>query len=292
MECENCTQMCPLKPKYYIKAHRETNLAKILKNGFFKKDHEGNIEITTKGILTSKKGNSQFANIVYDGLVNQVIFIHHTVEMLYTLSKQMCDFLSDKFPVKDLCRVTELGSDYKQEGYFMNVFANYLTSQGMPVKPGDRLEYIIVRTANEVATGKTENVGLKCREYSMWEADPNKEIIDYSYYIEKGLQEQFDNLFSVGNMNVINDPRLAEVGYQPQFSRCHFVHFKTPIKMISALVKDYMKLSDEEFIRVYTSYGRDYDPKYPRNFYIAIILDTFMDRICKFIQGYYPMDAI
>lgn len=292
MECENCTQMCPLKPKYYIKAHRETNLAKILKNGFFKKDHEGNIDITTKGILTSKKGNSQFANIVYDNLVNQVIFMHRTVEMLYSLSKHMCDFLSDKFPVKDLCRVTELGSDYKQEGYFMNVFANYLTSQGMPVKPGDRLEYIIVRTANEIATGKHENVGVKCREYTMWEADPNKENIDYSYYIEKGLQDQFDCLFGVGNINVINDPRLVEVGYKPQFSTCHFVHFKTPIKMISALVKDYMKLSDSEFIKIYTSYGREYNSKYPRNFYIAIILDTFMDRICKFIQGYYPMDAI
>ena len=110
--------------------------------------------------------------------------------MLYSLNKNISDFLSDKFDVKDLCRVTELGADYKQDGYFMNVFANYLTSQGMPVKPGDRLEYIIVRTKNEIENNITENVGLKCREFSLWEQDPNKEIIDYSYYIEKGLAVQ------------------------------------------------------------------------------------------------------
>ena len=292
MECENCCQMCPLKPKYYIKLHREVELKKILKDGFFKKEHDGKFEITTKGILTSKKGNSQFSNIVYDTLVNQVIFINHIVDMLYSLNKNISDFLSDKFDVKDLCRVTELGADYKQDGYFMNVFANYLTSQGMPVKPGDRLEYIIVRTKNEIENNITENVGLKCREFSLWEQDPNKEIIDYSYYIEKGLAVQFDCLFGVGNIDVINDPRLSEIGYKPQFSRCHFVHFSTPIKMITALVKDYMKLTDQEFINTYNNMGRDYDPKYPRNMYIAIILDTFMDRICKYIQFYYPMKGI
>ena len=62
--------------------------------------------------------------------------------------------------------------------------------------------------------------------------------------------------------------------------------------MITALVKDYMKLTDQEFINTYNNMGRDYDPKYPRNMYIAIILDTFMDRICKYIQFYYPMKGI
>lgn len=291
MECENVCQMCPLKPKFYIKLHREVDHSRIIKNGFFKKDHKGNYEITTKGILTSKKGNAQFANVVYDTLVNQVIFMKHTVEMLYSLSNNMCNFLSDRFPVKDLCIVRELGSDYKQENYYMNVFANYLASKGMPVKAGDRLEYIVVRTENEIKNGITETVGLKCREYSMWEADPNKEQVDYAYYIEKGLQEQFDYLFSVGNINVINDPRLAEVGYKPQFSRCHFVHFSKPVLMISALVKDYMKLSDQEFIYTYQSYGHIYESKYPRNHYIAIILDTFISRICGYIQLFYPIDG-
>lgn len=304
MECENCCQMCPLKPKYYIKLHREVNLKKIKRNGFFKKDHDGNFEITTKGILSAKKGNAQFANNVYDTLVKQVIFIEHTANMLYSLSKNICDFLSDRFEVKNLCRVTELGSDYSQESYFMNVFSQYLTSRGMDVKPGDRLEYIVVRTKTEIETGKTENMGSKCREFSMWEADPEREKIDYSYYIEKGLQEQFDYLFSVGSKTVVEDERLAEVGYKPQYSYArdgllkigkstsHFVHFSKPIKMIAALVKDYMKLSDEEFIQIYNSMGREHDPKYPRNFYIAIILDTFIDRICKYIQQYYPLASI
>lgn len=300
MECENCTQMCPLKPKYYIKLHREVNLDKIMKNGFFKKDYDDNYEITTKGILTSKKGNSQFANVVYDTLVNQVILIKPTHEMLSSLTKNMCDFLSDKFSPKDLCRVTELGSDYSQESYFMNVFANYLTSQGMPVKPGDRLEYLVVRTRKEIAENITENMGNKCREYTMWEGDPNHEEIDYAYYIEKGLQEQFDFLFGVGNSKIIQDPRLESLGYKPQFtrnragyleigkSRKKFIHFSTPIKMITALVKDYMMLTDEEFLSIYQQSGNQYEPGLPRNRYISIILSNFMNRVIEYLNYFYP----
>lgn len=304
MECENCCQMCPLKPKYYIKLHREVDLAKILKNGPFKKDKDGNYEITTKGILTSKKGNSEYANIVYDTLVNQVIFIKHPVEMLHSLSSNICNLLNDKFNVRDLCRVTELGSDYAEEGYFMNVFANYLTSKGMPVKPGDRLEYIVVRTKHEIETGETQNLGYKCREYAMWEADPEKEDIDYKYYIEKGLQVQYDFLFSVGNNKIINDPIVADVGYKPQFSwdrqgnlqigksRKHPIHFKEPIKMISAIVEDYMALNDQEFIYVYNMMGYYYIEGIPRNHYIAGIVDTIVDRICKYLLTIFPIKSI
>lgn len=304
MECENCCQMCPLKPKYYIKLHREVNLEKIKKNGPFKKDHKGNFEITTKGILTSKKGNSHYANTVYDTLVNQVIFMKPTVDMLRSLTRNVYNFLDDKFEPKDLCRVTELGSDYKPDNYFMNVFANYLTSKGMPVKAGDRLEYLIVRTKYEIETRTTQLVGQKCREFSMWEADPEREPIDYGYYIEKGIQEQFDFLFQVGNINIINDTKLSDVGYKPQFSykrngeleignsRRKFIHFSTPVLMISSLYEDYVRLTDAEFAYVYTSLGHIYDPKYPRNIYIARIVSSFMDRVIRYIEQFYPSFSI
>jgi DNA polymerase elongation subunit (family B) len=304
MECENVCQMCPLKPKYYIKLHREVEYNKILKNGQFKKDKDGKFEITTKGILTSKKGNSQLANTIYDRLVHQVIFIEHTVKMLYAASKNICDFLHDRFSIKDLCRVTQVSGSYKQESNSMCVFSNYLISKGMPVKDGDRLEWIVVRTKYEIENNTTQNIGFKSREYSMWEADPDRENIDYIYYIEKNLQEQFDFLFSVGNIKIIEDKRLDDVGYKPQFSwnrkrelqigKCtkHFIHFRYPIKMISAIVKDYMSLSNDEFCFVYNRMGYYYDPSVPRNYYIAGILETIIDRMCKFILIYYPLESI
>lgn len=288
MECENCCQMCPLKPKYYIKAHRELNLETIKKNGPFKLE-DGKPQITTKGILSSKKGNAEFSNIVYDDLVDKVIFMKHIVEMLYSLSRHICNFLSDRFDPKDLCRVTELGANYSNENYFMNVFANNLTALGMPVKPGERLEYIIVKTHTEIATGKQENVGEKCREYSMWMNDPNREPIDYTYYIEAGLETQYDTLFFVGNMNVIQDPRLATLGYKPEFSTCRGVHFGSPIKMISAFIRDYMKLSDQQFFEnCYRIYGVQFDMSKPRNQNIAVLLDYRIRYICNFILQYYP----
>jgi len=287
MECENCCQMCPLKPKYYIKLHREIDLKKIKTHGQFKTEG-GKPIIGTKGILTSKKGNAQFSNIVYNDLVENVIFMRHTCKMLMSLSSYICDFLSDRFDSKDLCKVMGLGSNYSNENYFLNVFANNIAKLGMQVKPGDRLEFLIVRTNIEREQNISQNVGEKCREYSLWMADPNREQIDYNYYIEKGLQEQYDFLFGVGNMNTINHPSLEGLGYKPQFSRCHGVHFSQPIKMISGLIKDYMKLSDEDFYKHYISYGYKYDQTKERNVHIAVLVDVFIKRICDQIHLVYP----
>lgn len=300
MECENCTQMCPLKPKYYIKLHREVELEKILKNGPFKKDFDGNYDISTKGILTSKRGNAEFSNKIYGSLVNEVIFMKTTVETLRNLNKNICDFLLDKFDPKDLCKITELNS----VNHYLNALSVYLVSQGIDVKPGDRVEYLVVRTNEEINTGVKLNVGLKCREYTMWMNDPNKENIDYVYYIEKGLIKHYDCLFAVGNKKTINDPRLSDVGYKPQFSRDrnknlkigssakHFVHFSNPIKMISSFVSDYMSLTDAEFAHIYSSSGLFYDHNLARNKHIAVLLNIFMDRVCKYINMFYPQSEI
>jgi len=296
MEWENCCQMCPLKPKYYLKLLRNTKKSDIAEKGEFKKDHKGKYEIVQKGVLTSKKGNSTFANVVYQDLSDRVLFKKHTIEQLKSLCVYVSNLLNDKFSARELCRVTAVGDGYTNESYYMAVFVNYLASKGMPVQAGERLEYIIVRTHEEMRTGVDAKVGEKCREISMWEEDENRESIDYVYYIEKGLQEQYDYLFYVGNMNIVDDPRLAGAGYQPQFSRCQFVHFKYPIKMIAALIKDYMKLNDQEFAQhMYVfcyNYAIQYDPALPRNRYLALLVDHFISKLCYIINQLYPMESI
>lgn len=296
MEWENCCRMCPLKPKYYLKLIRNTNKKEIEKNGPFKKDHNGDYEIMQKGVLTSKKGNAKFANIVYKDLSDKILFGSTIYETINSLTIFVCSILNDKYSARDLCRVTSVGKSYKNDSFYMATFINYLSSKFMHVQAGERLEYIIVRTPFEDQNGKKDKIGAKCREIGMWEDDENKESIDYVYYIESGLQEQYDYLFYVGNMNICDDPRLEGCGYKPQFSRCKFVHFKTPIKMIISLISDYMKLDVNEFAKqaynFCNNYGFQYDHTLPRNRYLALFVDAFLQKLLTVISYYYPINSL
>lgn len=296
MEWENCCQMCPLKPKYYLKLIRNTSKEDIAEKGEFKKDHNGDYEIMQKGVLTSKRGNAKFANIVYKDLSDRTLFMDTIQNKLKSLSSYVCNILNDKFTARELCRVTSVSAHYTSETYYMAVFVNYLISKGMQIQAGERLEYIIVTTREEMQGAKDVKIGNKCREISMWEDDENREPIDYVYYIESGLQEQYDYLFYVGCMNILEDPRLSGCGYQPQFSRCKFVHLKTPIKMITAMINDFMKLDNYQFsVAAYNfcvASGINYDPTLKRNNYIALFLDNFIKKICSVLNMFYPNTSI
>lgn len=292
MEFEDCCQMCPIKPKYYLKAIRNVDPKKIQEDGFFELE-DGVPYVKKKGVLTAKRGNSKFAMKVYQDLADRVLFMKSITSSLESLSGHVKSLLMDEYPARELTKVTELGSDYVEESYYMNVFAQNLAKWGKPVRPGDRIEYLIVKTRHEVETGESQNVGHKCREIEMWLDDENREGIDYEYYVEKGLQTQYDDLFNVGYSKITSDPKFSRVGYQPKFgkngkkSQSHFVHFSSPIKMITAMVKDFMNVADPYF-KAYLEkeFEIEYDPSYPRNYYVAELVVYELDRITTYISRF------
>lgn len=290
MEFEDCCQMCPIKPKFYLKAIRNTKLSKILEEGEFVIE-DGEVLVKKKGVLTAKRGNSAYSMKVYQDLADRVLFLKDIISSLESLSGHVKSLLMDEYDARQLTKVTELGSDYVEESYYMNVFSQNLAKWGKPVRPGDRIEYIIVKTHEEVATGKEQNVGHKCREIEMWEEDENREGIDYEYYISKGIETQYDDLFAVGYNKITQKEEFKLLGYQPAFgkdgkkSRCHFVHFSNPIKMIAAMVKDYMNVGVEYFNKyLEENFDCSYDPETPRNYYVAELVSYELSRICEYIK--------
>ena len=271
MEFEDVSQMVPIKPKYYLKAIRETDPAKIKKYGEFKMK-KGEIVIKKKGVLTAKRGNTIYSMELYQDLSDKVLFLKPIYDTLLSLSEYVKKLLTGFYKPRQLTKITELGSNYKQENYYMNVFSKNLKLLGKPIAPGDRIEYIIVRTDYEMTSGKDDKTGMKCREIEMWEKDENREPLDYKYYAEKGIQKQYDDLFRVGYAKIILDKSAEHIGYQPIFSRCKFVHFSKPIAMISAIIKDLMKPDDNKFEDfLIRNYNSNYD--YERYFYIAKIIE-------------------
>jgi len=287
VEFENFSQMCPIKPKFYHKAIRELNKDKIAKTGEFELNADGTPYIMKKGVLTAKKGNSVFSEILYDELSKQVLFKKPIISAINFLLEHVMLLLMDKYEARKLTKVTGIGSNYKEENgeYYMSVFSKNLTKWGNPVKPGDRIEYIIVKTWDEIKKGKSVNIGHKCREINMWENDPNREPLDYEYYVEKGIKTQYDGLFYIGYSKILDCEKFKKIGYKPKFSQCDFVHFKEPIRMISAIVADYTKVSDEKFSKyLIDTFNIEYDTIYPRNYYIASLIEFELKSICNYIE--------
>ncbi len=85
------------------------------------------------------------------------------------LTTAVCRLLRNEVPAKgNLTIIRELGANYKNSNYFMARFAEELRRMGKPVNPGDRLEYVIVKTADEVR-GADVPLGMKMRAIEMWE---------------------------------------------------------------------------------------------------------------------------
>ena len=283
MEFEDCSRILCLKKKMYAKVKRN------FRTGDFERDEHGKLKISPKGILTSKKGKNKFSMMIYSDALLQIMSRDNVVNTLRTLKNHFMTLMRGELnPREKLTMVSELGSDYKQEWYEMNLFSNFLSQMGHPVKPGDRLEYLIIRLPQEdenvILKAKDKHKiykGNKMREITMWEQDPNREEVDYLYYIEKGLMDPFDYMFSVGFKQICMDPRFQTVGYKPMFSNCHFTHFSSPIKMIVAFVEDVMKANDSQLSRL-TSINLNQK----KILIVAQLIDTFVEQVCSYLEQF------
>jgi DNA polymerase delta subunit 1 len=284
MEFEDYCRILNLRKKMYIKVKRDL----ITKE--FRKTVDGKYDLTVKGILLARKGKNKFSMTVYHDASERIMRLDNIVNTLTSLKEMMVSLLKGEYDIREkLTLVQELGSDYAEESYYMNIFANNLAKSGNIIKPGDRIEYIVVRLPQEDINYKASPserikiyLGNKLREITLWEQDPSHEEVDYLYYMEKGLMDPYDFLFHVGYKKICEDSRLSHFGYTPMFSRCHFVHFSKPIKMIMSLMIDFCKASDKEL----SFHNQDFS--LPRLVRIGKILENFLGRICQGILNIFP----
>jgi DNA polymerase elongation subunit (family B) len=92
------------------------------------------------------------------------------IEEAYQLIIDMCLDVVDNLvdPREFLTIIRGLGATYKQQTYFMKVFSDELRRMGRPAQGGDRLEYVVVKTQEELK-GAEMPLGKKMRLIEMWE---------------------------------------------------------------------------------------------------------------------------
>lgn len=219
--------------------------------GEFKKDRTGEEEIYKRGIVIARRDNFPFLRKKYTEVLRSILR-RNPIEYTFKLILDgVIDLISGNLPVRgNLTIIRGLGKEYASDGAFMKVFADELASRGHPVSAGDRLEYVVIEGDAKVPLGR------KMRLIEMYEDSVNydektegprpfsvypKEKLDYMYYLTHGFQNPLDQLFSSGYIKELYGTTLHESGYNPKNSASKPVPISTPIKLISAMIKDNLK---------------------------------------------------
>lgn len=203
------------------------------KEGTEQLDERGQVKVMKKGVAEARRDRCKWFRRVSDRISRCILANKPMAETLNVLIDNIQELLRGKIPIKDLVSIRELGAHYKSNTYFIKVFADYLREQGKIVSPGDRLEFVVVETDNANA-----KVGTKMRSPEMFyerQGTPQKEKIDYVYYLEHVLMNPIDKMFSVGYNRLL--PDMPNVGYKPK-GRYHFKPIAEPVKMIIRVLAD------------------------------------------------------
>jgi DNA polymerase elongation subunit (family B) len=106
----------------------------------------------------------------------------------------------------------------------MNVFAKKLKALGHLVSPGDRIEYLITES-------KEELLGNKMITYEMYMEGGHK--LDTLYYLDHMLKNPIDQLFSIGHKDELL--YYEDVGFG---LKKKFLGINKPIQMIIGALKN------------------------------------------------------
>ena len=143
MEFEKAMRLLCLQKKMYA--------AYIIKpDGTFETENDGSIYILKKGIVLARRDRCKYLLHVYSDLLKHIMERKDIIGAYSILVRSVVNLISGKVDVESsLAIIRELGAEYKQESYFLNVFAEELRKLNKPANPGDRLEYVIVKKQDE-----------------------------------------------------------------------------------------------------------------------------------------------
>jgi hypothetical protein len=134
------------------------------------------------------------------------------VDAVYMLTNHINRIYNDQFDYKQFAIIKTLGQNYKSASNQMAVFRDFLYSVGKTVKPGDRLEFLVI--VNPYATKLGQKMVLT-EQYVESMNTPTPYRIDYNYYIDHMLKNPINQLFGCGflsQLSYLNDHVSFKLG--------------------------------------------------------------------------------
>jgi len=162
-------------------------------------------QLKIRGVVPARRDNclyqrNSFLDIAWDVLLKKSM--QETYDNIINICLRL---VRREIPWQDLVVIKGLGAQYKNKSYCMKVFSDELCKIGKPAAPGDRLEYLIVKS---YGVKDKQLLGYKMRLPSTYlerlESD-TPEVIDYEYYLEKSMMNCIQKqLFQIGYKQELN----------------------------------------------------------------------------------------
>ena len=218
------------------------------KNGELPYDNDGEPKYMSKGIPLARRDKSLWQRTIVRKALNMIVEKESYQEFLDMIINTVVRTLRGEMSWKDFIIIKGLGSGYKDENYFMKVFAEELQKLGRPAQPGDRLEYVIVKTKEPVNL-----LGQRMRDPETYHRRLGTEFhepIDYEYYIEHFLMDCIEKYWKIAyqdvikptmKQNKINDHHnilvdLRYLGYEKYVVTALTNNDNDPIRAVQALL--------------------------------------------------------
>ena len=170
-------------------------------------------EMFVRGIILARRDNCKWQQEVYRQSIWKILMYHKRTDIYDTVCEHIDNLVNGRVGLSDLVLVRTYNNT-KSLTYFMNIFGDRLKKKGNPVQPGDRLEYVVVKTLEEqrdklckpklgykltLITDHIESLGTS-----------EEEPIDYKYYIEKLLKNPVEQIYEIAFQDELSEMVMAK----------------------------------------------------------------------------------
>jgi DNA polymerase delta subunit 1 len=192
-------------------------------------------KMLVRGIILARRDSSKWLQDVYSKLLYNVMTRNDMFSSLKIIYSAISDLVNLKLDIKFLITVKQLGSNYKSENNYLKVFSDRLAKLNQKVNPGDRIEYLIIKSDSKL-------LGERMVTPEMY-FDGNY-TLDILYYLDHLLKNPIDQLFSIGHMHDLKD--YSEFGFR---TKRKLIPISNPILLSFTAIKEGSTLQDiENFI--------------------------------------------
>lgn len=232
MKPEYAARMLALMKKKYLMMpympmdkFRRNPDGSLMPGGQFFLEKDGKFKIETKGVLSARRDNCEWACNVFDTIAYYIMTREEFMKVMDYLIDELQNLLAGKVSYENFVITRSLRDNYKSKSYFMKVFSDILIKLNTPAQPGERLPYIVYDNPEAELVGQK----MMLRDRYLTECQkgtPPK--IDYIYYVDKILTQPVDQLISAAYKKEIN--YLHEVAFR-RSNQCNYVHIDRPVAM-------------------------------------------------------------
>lgn len=198
-------------------------------------------ELYIRGNVLARRDNAKWLRETFEKLLRMSLSYVPVGEALSYLVERVEEFMYGDIDYHDLITVRSIGSHYKDQNYFMKLFADRLNRMGTPVRPGERIGYLVVKGQNDMEKKYVGNRMVTPEMYRASKYDSKPFEIDRLYYLEKQFMNSLDQLFSAGYKDKIE--KYMPIQFKKKAAR-KYRDISHPVELMVYLISNGRSLNE------------------------------------------------